>query len=516
MTIGENTRISSKARLDFANPKGVHIGDHTNITFDVAILAHDFINRKHVDTHIGSYCFVGARTTILPGITIGDHCIIGAGSVVMNDIPERSLAVGNPARVLRSNIMTGEYGSLLPAPVDVVPKSELPRELAKKARPNLAVIEVLHREIQGLDECRLNSAIDDTGIDSFEFITLRSALETRFGTAIPDSEWGSINALADITLLPSLQAKNSYVQKKTAVQLPEQADPRAGTTSGQNLQQSAHPGISHRTYSVGMPQMALSGLSESWLFKELGDIQWDMITKFLQSPSSALTDETGDRLYATFTRIRLEVNPSMQGFTENADLHISSSLRRYGGSFFFGEHNVETPSASCRATSMSTFAKYGERGKNTSLIKGAPTITDPVSIPSEAEFPAFGMEYRQRRSELPDGSIFECEYEILPVHDINGVGLLYFAAYPMIFDICIGQFEGKGFLLHHSTTEKDICYFANSEPTETLIFKLHERTEDENIVHHVASLSRKSDGERMAEVISLKSKLQQRTFRTDQ
>jgi acetyltransferase-like isoleucine patch superfamily enzyme len=112
MKIGENTRISGKARLDYTNPKGLHIGANTIVTFDVAILTHDFVNRKHVNTYIGDYCFIGARTTIMPGVKIGNHCIIGAGSVVTTDIPDNSLAAGVPAKVLKSGIKTIEFGIL--------------------------------------------------------------------------------------------------------------------------------------------------------------------------------------------------------------------------------------------------------------------------------------------------------------------------------------------------------------------------------------------------------------------
>lgn len=50
---------------------------------------------------IGERCWIGGDTTICPGVTIGDRCVIGAGSVVVKDIPSDSLAVGNPARVIR-------------------------------------------------------------------------------------------------------------------------------------------------------------------------------------------------------------------------------------------------------------------------------------------------------------------------------------------------------------------------------------------------------------------------------
>ena len=43
----------------------------------------------------------GANVTVTPGVTIGSNSIIGAGSVVTHDIPENSIAVGDPARVIR-------------------------------------------------------------------------------------------------------------------------------------------------------------------------------------------------------------------------------------------------------------------------------------------------------------------------------------------------------------------------------------------------------------------------------
>jgi len=50
---------------------------------------------------IGDDCWIGGNAIILPGINIGNGCVIGAGSVVTKDIPDNSLAVGNPAKVIR-------------------------------------------------------------------------------------------------------------------------------------------------------------------------------------------------------------------------------------------------------------------------------------------------------------------------------------------------------------------------------------------------------------------------------
>jgi acetyltransferase-like isoleucine patch superfamily enzyme len=46
--------------------------------------------------------WLGARVSVLPGVTIGENAIIGTGSVVTKDIPENCIAVGNPARVIKT------------------------------------------------------------------------------------------------------------------------------------------------------------------------------------------------------------------------------------------------------------------------------------------------------------------------------------------------------------------------------------------------------------------------------
>lgn len=51
---------------------------------------------------IGDNVWLGGGVIVCPGVTIGDDCVIGAGAVVTRDIPARSLAVGSPARVIRT------------------------------------------------------------------------------------------------------------------------------------------------------------------------------------------------------------------------------------------------------------------------------------------------------------------------------------------------------------------------------------------------------------------------------
>ncbi|GAB3065916.1 acyltransferase [Pedococcus soli] len=49
---------------------------------------------------IGDHTFIGANSVVLMGVTIGSHCIVGAGSVVTEDVPDCSMVVGSPARLV--------------------------------------------------------------------------------------------------------------------------------------------------------------------------------------------------------------------------------------------------------------------------------------------------------------------------------------------------------------------------------------------------------------------------------
>jgi acetyltransferase-like isoleucine patch superfamily enzyme len=112
MDIHPTCDFSLSAKFDRLYPKGVHIGAYTYIAFGAVILCHDTTRGLYLDTLIGRNCFIGARSIILPGIHINNGCIVGAGSVVTKDVPDNCAVAGNPARIIRENIETGQYGRL--------------------------------------------------------------------------------------------------------------------------------------------------------------------------------------------------------------------------------------------------------------------------------------------------------------------------------------------------------------------------------------------------------------------
>ncbi len=102
--IGNNVAINSFARL-FGHG-GITVGDNSQIGPGATLTttSHD-MDKDMVATFrpimIGEWSWIGANAIILAGITIGNHVVIGAGSVVTKDIPDYSVAVGSPAKVIK-------------------------------------------------------------------------------------------------------------------------------------------------------------------------------------------------------------------------------------------------------------------------------------------------------------------------------------------------------------------------------------------------------------------------------
>lgn len=111
LIIGENVRITSRCRITCADR--IEIGNCVLMAPDVFITDHNHgmnptiksgyspQNLVTKSVKIGEGVWLGQRVIVLPGVEIGEHSIIGAASVVTKDIPSYSIAVGNPARVVK-------------------------------------------------------------------------------------------------------------------------------------------------------------------------------------------------------------------------------------------------------------------------------------------------------------------------------------------------------------------------------------------------------------------------------
>lgn len=102
--IGENVHILNSL-IDFDHGFLVSIGNNVTLT-GVRVLAHDASTQIPLGVSkvgrviIGDEVFVGQGAIILPNTHIGNRVVIGAGAVVSGDIPDNSIAVGNPIRII--------------------------------------------------------------------------------------------------------------------------------------------------------------------------------------------------------------------------------------------------------------------------------------------------------------------------------------------------------------------------------------------------------------------------------
>lgn len=121
--------ISPSVDFDGNDYSLIKIGSGTTISKNVLILTHDYSIKKglyylgkHTNAHflkrieIGDNCLIGARACLLPGTQIGNNVIIGTGAVVKGKIPNNSIVIGNPARVVgdieqwtQKHITKGDY-----------------------------------------------------------------------------------------------------------------------------------------------------------------------------------------------------------------------------------------------------------------------------------------------------------------------------------------------------------------------------------------------------------------------
>lgn len=115
MTIGKGTKIAATVDVDQSAPELITIGKNVWVTRGVMLLCHQRdlsqyeVGKPVMDCelvyqpiHICDGAHIGIGSIIMPGVTIGEGAVIGAGSVVTRDIPPYCVAVGAPAKVIKS------------------------------------------------------------------------------------------------------------------------------------------------------------------------------------------------------------------------------------------------------------------------------------------------------------------------------------------------------------------------------------------------------------------------------
>lgn len=110
LKIGDNSFLGDDCLLDMVNK--ITMGNEVTLAERVTVLTHTnvgykdhplqkYFPRLDASVEFKDGCFVGANTTILPGVIIGERAFVAAGSVVTKSIPPETLAAGVPAKIIK-------------------------------------------------------------------------------------------------------------------------------------------------------------------------------------------------------------------------------------------------------------------------------------------------------------------------------------------------------------------------------------------------------------------------------
>lgn len=108
MKVGDNCALMDGSVYDYGHCNLITIGNNVTIAPHAYLLAHDASTKRDLGyTKIGQIVikdnvFIGARSLIMPGVTIGENSIVAAGSVITQDVLPNTVVAGNPAKVIMS------------------------------------------------------------------------------------------------------------------------------------------------------------------------------------------------------------------------------------------------------------------------------------------------------------------------------------------------------------------------------------------------------------------------------
>ncbi|VEI06023.1 acyltransferase [Kurthia zopfii] len=102
MKVGKRTAFALKVVPDTMFPERITVGDDSIIGFNTTILAHEYLIEEYRlgDVIIGDRVMIGANSTILPGVTIGNDAVVSAMTLVHRDVPEGAMVGGNPMQII--------------------------------------------------------------------------------------------------------------------------------------------------------------------------------------------------------------------------------------------------------------------------------------------------------------------------------------------------------------------------------------------------------------------------------
>ncbi|GBD50491.1 Pnap_2097 family protein [Methylopila sp. Yamaguchi] len=265
--------------------------------------------------------------------------------------------------------------------------------------------------------------------------------------------------------------------------------------------------------TLGMPELCLGGVSETWLLKLCGDLHWRLLAEVCGVAAADFRDATGDKVYAAFCAVQSQ-GLALDAFAEHDELTIRSEMTRTSRTRFATTHRLQRRGGAAAGSIalLSTFVKRAEGGCNRSIAKvvlpGLPAWDGLSRGAAIAALPA-----QLRRGRWTEHRGFTCgdESDIghidvrpCPTQDFNGAELMYFCAYQAFADRAewdLLDLPARGVAVR----AREIVYHGNLEPGARLTVRLRGLKRRPGAVGHWIALEAAADGRPLADVFTTKT-----------
>lgn len=244
---------------------------------------------------------------------------------------------------------------------------------------------------------------------------------------------------------------------------------------------------------LGMPHLALNGLSETWLLKELGHRHWLHLARMTGRDVPSFRDTQGHVVYAAFRSVEL-TDADLARARENDVLHIHTALSRISRTQVRSRHELVIDGLPIGAVTMiSVFVHRNGGSSNHTVarveIDGLPAMEGESAPPASSG----------QRPTPPQGPGKRWDFTPCPSQDFNGAGFLYFTSFPAFVDRAEWAIDAQ-WACHAVTRVREVAYHANLDPGEAICLHLVDIQRSTTHWRHHCWIERLSDGMRLADI----------------
>ncbi|TYC54089.1 hypothetical protein FMN50_13205 [Rhodobacterales bacterium] len=264
---------------------------------------------------------------------------------------------------------------------------------------------------------------------------------------------------------------------------------------------AAHVATQESSYSLGMPELSHTGLSEQWMLKTLGDRHWRLIAAAAGQAKASFRDRNGREVYAAFCGLSVAA-PHFGRPDLDDRLDIRSTLHRVSPARLASEHVLRIGATEiARVCLVSTFISRTRDGENRSVARvdfpGLPVLP---ALPARQQFPREAARLARQGADGHFGLAMPAELtrgpdETLrpnPSLDFNRAGLLYFPSFVAVAERAVGTRMGRasdGLVLRR----RDVLFFGNVELHEPISVFVTDCVHDEDRFRAAVALKGSDD-----------------------